>query len=266
LNFCKNLWSYHGNAEDTVNVDVFQNWLEKSSEDVFLNQKCYEVHSHHSHEDVDHGDHIHSSRDIVEQTAVEKEVLAVGEQFSNFLVNTLVRKEIITWDEIRLVVEKIESMGSKSEGARAVVKAWKDDEFKKRLLEDANSAFDELGIQASNTTSVTILKVLENTEEIHNLIVCTLCSCYPSNILGVSPSWYKSRNYRARAVKEPRKLLIEFGTIIPDTKILKVHDSTSDLRFMVLPERPVGSENYSEDELIALVTRDSLLGVSVLSI
>jgi len=230
----------------------------------------HDDHSHH-HEHDDHGHH-HDERPVIEQTAIDREVNykenaghSLGRQFAEIFIRVVIKNQIVTPEEIRMVVERVETMGSNSEGARIVARAWCDSEFKARLLENANSACLELGIVASNSHASTILRVVENTDTTHNLIVCTLCSCYPLNILGISPSWYKSRSYRSRAVRDPRILLKEFGTIVPDDKIIRVHDSTSDLRFMVLPQRPKGTELLNQEELIPRVTRDSMIGVTVLS-
>lgn len=168
-----------------------------------------------------------------------------------------------------------------------MARAWVDSEFRARLLANGNSAAQELGIMASNAHTHTVLKVVENTQEIHNLVVCTLCSCYPLSILvccvrcctfclvamfarlcplwlqGPSPAWYKSRAYRARAVREPRQLLAsEFGLELPHHMALRVHDSTADLRYMVLPRRPQGTDAWAEEQLQGLVTRNSMLGVA----
>ena len=132
-------------------------------------------------------------------------------------------------------------------------------------LEDATEACRELDIFASNTTAPTVLTAVENTAEIHNLVVCTLCSCYPISLLGLSPPWYKSRAYRAQAVRQPRRLLVDtFGVKIPSSKSIRVHDSTADLRYIVIPERPPGTESWSEQQLQQLVTRDSMIGVATL--
>ena len=131
------------------------------------------------------------------------------------------------------------------------------------MLDDANAAVAELGISASNNTASTKLTVVENTDDVHNLIVCTLCSCYPRSILGMSPGWYKSRSFRSRAVREPRKVLAEFGTALDDSVRVRVHDSTADLRYMVLPARPAGTEGWSEEQLTSLVERDHMLGAAV---
>lgn len=144
-------------------------------------------------------------------------------------------------------------------GARVVARAWVDPEFKRRLLEKGTLACEELGL------SVPALKlvVVENTPAVHNAIVCTLCSCYPRVLLGIPPDWYKSRNYRSRMVCEPRSVLAEFGLNLPENMELRVHDSTADMRYMVLPARPAGTEGWSEERLAAIVTRDCMIGVAV---
>lgn len=145
---------------------------------------------------------------------------------------------------------------SPTNGGKIVARAWTDAEFKSRLLADGTATIRELGFALEPYE----FTVLENTDDVHNVIVCTLCSCYPRALLGMSPAWYKSKNYRARVVREPRKVLAEFGVELPDGVAVRVHDSTAELRYMVLPQRPAGSENLTEDELAALVTRDSLIG------
>jgi hypothetical protein len=143
-------------------------------------------------------------------------------------------------------------------GAAVVAHAWVNPDFKARLLENGRSACEEFGVSFYDDTH---LIVLENTEKVHNLIVCTLCSCYPRPLLGLPPDWYKLKPFRARAVIEPRAVLEEFGTIIPEDVEVRVSDSTAMLRYLVLPMRPPGTENYSEAQLAALITRDSMIGV-----
>ncbi|MCI0456110.1 MAG: nitrile hydratase subunit alpha [Gemmataceae bacterium] len=170
----------------------------------------------------------------------------------------LIAKGILTPDEVRRVVEVIDSQ-TPALGARVVARAWVDPEYKKRLLADGPSAVRELGIDMGTTKLV----VVENTPEAHNLIVCTLCSCYPRPVLGLPPDWYKSSSYRSRAVREPRAVLAEFGTTLPEGVTVRVHDSTAEMRYLVLPMRPEGTEGLSESELAELVTRDSMIGVSL---
>jgi len=143
-------------------------------------------------------------------------------------------------------------------GAMVIARAWTDAAFRARLLADGRSACEELGISFYDDTG---LIVLENTARVHNLIVCTLCSCYPRPVLGLPPDWYKLKPYRARAVSEPRKVLAEFGTVLPDDVEIRVSDSTAVVRYLVLPLRPAGTENFTEAQLAALVTRDAMIGV-----
>jgi nitrile hydratase len=170
----------------------------------------------------------------------------------------LVEKGLFTADEMRQVLERFDSQ-TPAIGARVVARAWVDPEYRARLLADGSAAVAELGIDMEGVKLV----VVANTPDVHNLIVCTLCSCYPRPVLGLPPDWYKSRAYRSRAVREPRALLREFGTVVPDGVVVRVHDSSADMRYMVLPMRPTGSEGMSEAELAQLVTRDSMIGVSI---
>jgi nitrile hydratase len=171
----------------------------------------------------------------------------------------LLEKGVLTEPEIQDRVSYMESR-SPENGARLVARAWVDPEFKARLLSDTKSAALELGIDASGPVEFV---VVENTHEVHNLIVCTLCSCYPRAILGRPPDWYKSFEYRSRAVREPRAVMREFGFELPDVVEVAVHDSTADVRYMVLPMRPPGTEGLDVKNLAALVTRDALIGVNV---
>jgi nitrile hydratase alpha subunit len=169
----------------------------------------------------------------------------------------LVERKLIGPDEIRRQIEVLDSR-TPALGAKVVARAWVDAAFRARLLADGRSACEELGISFYDDTG---LIVLENTEKVHNLIVCTLCSCYPRPVLGLPPDWYKLKPYRARAVSEPRAVLAEFGTIIPDDVEVCVSDSTAMVRYLVLPKRPEGTEHHSEEQLAALVTRDTMIGV-----
>jgi nitrile hydratase len=168
----------------------------------------------------------------------------------------LVEKGMLGADELRGAVERIDSW-TPGAGARVVARAWTDAAFRERLLADGPAACAELGIDLGSTR----LTVLADAEDVHNVIVCTLCSCYPRALLGLPPDWYKSRAYRSRVVREPRAVLREFGTELPDGVALRVHDSTAELRYMVLPRRPEGTEGLSEDALAELVTRDCMIGV-----
>ncbi|HXJ52036.1 MAG TPA: nitrile hydratase subunit alpha [Burkholderiales bacterium] len=170
----------------------------------------------------------------------------------------LVEKGVVTEEEVAEEVEAMRKRGYER-GARVVARAWVDPEYKKRLLANGTEACEELGLE------IPALKLLavENTPEVHNAIVCTLCSCYPRMLLGIPPEWYKSRNYRSRMVREPRAVLAEFGLEIPEQVAIRVHDSTADMRYLVLPMRPAGTEGWSEERLASLVTRDSMIGVAV---
>ena len=173
------------------------------------------------------------------------------------LETLLVEKGLVNPETIDAWVEAYSEHIGPKRGARVVAKAWCDPEFKQRLLEDAPAAIDELGFLGRATAH---LKVVENTDAVHNLVVCTLCSCYPNSILGIAPAWYKAAAYRARAVREPRGVLSEFGVELDDEVEVRVWDSTAELRYLVLPQRPAGSDGMSEDELAALVTRNSMIG------
>jgi len=173
------------------------------------------------------------------------------------LESLLVDKGLVNSQTIDAWIEAYtEEIGPKR-GARVVAKAWSDADYRKRLLADAPAAIDELGYLGKATGH---LKVVENTDRIHNLVVCTLCSCYPFSILGIAPAWYKAAAYRSRAVRDPRGVLAEFGVELDEDVEIRVWDSTAELRYLVLPQRPAGSEDLSEDELAALVTRNSMIG------
>src|SRR5205085_5168953 len=169
----------------------------------------------------------------------------------------LIDKGIITADDVRRQVEDMDGRNA-GRGAKMVARAWIDAAYKARMLTDGSKAAQEIGLDVGPLKLI----VVENTPTVHNVIVCTLCSCYPRMLLGLPPDWYKSRNYRSRAVREPRAVLAEFGTLIPDGVQIRVHDSTADMRYMVVPMRPQRTDSWSEQELARLVTRDSMTGVS----
>src|SRR3974390_268126 len=169
----------------------------------------------------------------------------------------LIEKKLIGPGEIRRQIEVLDSR-TPALGAKAVARSWVDGEFKARLLANGRAACEELGISFYDDTQ---LIVLENTDTVHNLIVCTLCSCYPRPVLGLPPDWYKLKPYRARAVKEPRALLAEFGTIITDHVEIRVGDSTAVVRSLVLPQRPPNADGLTEEQMARLVTRDAMIGV-----
>ncbi len=173
------------------------------------------------------------------------------------LETLLVEKGLINSASIDAWIEAYtEDIGPKR-GAHVVAKAWNDADFRQRLVQDGSSAIDELGYLGNATGH---LKVIENTESVHNLVVCTLCSCYPFSILGIAPAWYKAAAYRSRAVRDPRGVLAEFGVQISNDVEVRVWDSTAELRYLVLPQRPRNTEALSEDELASLVTRNSMIG------
>ena len=170
----------------------------------------------------------------------------------------LVEKGVVSDAEVDAVAADMKARGPER-GAKVVARAWLDPAFKQRLLADGSAACEELGLDIPALKLV----VVENTPEVHNVIVCTLCSCYPRMLLGLPPDWYKSREYRSRVVREPRAVLAEFGTAIPEDVAIRVHDSTADMRYMVLPLRPAGTEGWSEQRLAGIVTRDSMIGVAL---
>ncbi len=174
------------------------------------------------------------------------------------VTDLLLEKGVITGEELRRTLETIDA-ASPAHGARLVARAWLDPAFKARVLEDANAAAGELGIDAGAIP----IRAVENRPDLHNVIVCTLCSCYPRYLLGAAPDWYKSRAYRSRVVREPRAVLAEFGLHLPDDVRIEVHDSTAELRYMVLPLRPAGTDGLDEEALAALVTRDCMIGTAV---
>jgi nitrile hydratase subunit alpha len=200
------------------------------------------------HED----DHPHTSRpdDSEHLTYYQTMEIAVRE--------LLIEKGILTADDVRRQVEDMDGRNA-GMGARMVARAWVDPAYKQRMLTDGNAAAAEVGLDRG----LFKLVVVENTPQVHNVIVCTLCSCYPRWLLGLPPDWYKSRNYRSRVVREPRAVLREFGLDLPDGVTVRVHDSNADMRYLVLPMRPAGTEALGEQQLAALVTRDSMIGVTL---
>jgi nitrile hydratase len=170
----------------------------------------------------------------------------------------LVEKGIVTDAQ---VTEEVAAMRGRTpeRGSKVVARAWLDAEYKKRLLANGTAACEELGLEIPGLRLVAV----ENTPQVHNAIVCTLCSCYPRVLLGIPPDWYKSRSYRSRMVREPRTVLEEFGVRVPENISIRVHDSTADMRYIVLPMRPQGTDGWSEAKLAMLVTRDSMIGVAI---
>ena len=170
----------------------------------------------------------------------------------------LVEKGLLTEEQIRAEVENMRGR-TPERGAKVVARAWTDPAFKERLLKTGTKGCEELGLDVPALKLV----VVENTPQVHNVIVCTLCSCYPRMLLGIPPDWYKSRAYRSRMVKEPRVVLAEFGLQLKEDIQVRVHDSTADMRYLVLPMRPAGTDGWSEERLAALVSRDSMIGVAL---
>ena len=215
------------------------------------------------HDDHDHDHHDHEGGSGAHQYA--HTALVIEDEAGNMeaqiivdaLQNILVAKNNLGHEEVTQEIQKLEAPGVHL-GAKIVARAWMDQEFTARLLENGKSAAAELGIKVGEAQLI----VVENSADRHNLVCCTLCSCYPRSILGQPPSWYISKAYRARAVREPRAVLSEFGLDLPDDVELTVHDSSADMRYLVLPERPQDTEGWSEEELATLVTRDCLIGVS----
>ena len=201
-------------------------------------------HSHHDHKH----DHAHSHLPSDPELRVKA------------IETLLLSKGLIDPNTLDELIDTYENNIGPQNGAKVVAKAWVDEDYKKRLLEDATSAIRELSYQGRQGENMV---VVENTPETHNVVVCTLCSCYPWPVLGIPPTWYKSDEYRSRAVREPRKVLSEFGLNIDSKVQIKVWDSTAELRYLVLPMRPIGSENMSEAELAKLVTRNSMIGTGL---
>jgi nitrile hydratase len=198
-------------------------------------------------------DHDHGAHAPIQEAAGSDD-----EKLTWAILSLLVEKGVLSADEVRTQIEDTDSR-TPAMGAKVIARAWVDPAFKARLLANAKEAVAELGI---DTGSAPVLVAVENTERVHNVIVCTLCSCYPRTLLGRPPDWYKSLNYRSRVVVDPRGVLKEFGLELePDVEV-RVFDSTADMRYLVIPRRPAGTEHMSEEELAQLVTRDSMIGVT----
>lgn len=263
-------------ANDSVALEVYESWLQpgtgaskqKEQEQALYAKYGDAEHDHHHDHNHDHHhdhDHDHLPRHEVEEAAVADEgPERPGERVAEALLALLADKGIADASEVRAAMERLDASQAKQPvGAAMVARAWKDDDFRRLLLKDAVAAAAEMGIVATNSTAPTLLRCVESTPEVHNLIVCTLCSCYPISVLGLSPPWYKSREFRSRAVREPRALLADsFGLTLPQATEVRVWDSTADMRYMVLPARPEGTDGWAEEELRALVTRDSIIGVA----
>jgi nitrile hydratase len=216
----------------------------------------HDDHDHDDH-DHDHGDDHHGHSDHPPIVAEDEAGNVEGQIIIDALQNLLVAKNLVGHEEVTQEIQKIEAPGVHL-GAKIVARAWADPAFKDRLLANGKDAAAELGIKVGEAQLI----VVENTEDLHNLICCTLCSCYPRSILGQPPSWYISKAYRARAVREPRAVLSEFGLNLPQDKELIVHDSNADMRYLVLPQRPTNTDGLDEQKLAELVTRDCMIGVA----
>lgn len=178
------------------------------------------------------------------------------------LQSLLVEKGLVTTEAIDEVITAYEHDIGPMTGAEIVARAWTDESFRASLLSDARKAIKDSGFDLDSSAGLQHLEVVENADEVHNVVVCTLCSCYPWSILGLPPTWYKSEAYRSRVVREPRSVLAEFGLVLDDDVEVRVWDSTSEVRYLVLPQRPSGTEDLSESELAALVSRDAMIGVA----
>jgi nitrile hydratase len=213
-------------------------------------------HDHPAH-DHDHG-HAgatpsgHPTRPDRDEPLTEAQAMEIA------IRELLVARGVLTEAGIAAAIARMDAR-SPAAGARVVARAWVDPAYRERLLADGSAAARELGCDIDALKLI----VVENRPGLHNVIVCTLCSCYPRNLLGLPPDWYKSRAYRSRTVREPRRVLAEFGLVLPAEVEVRVHDSTADMRYMVLPERPAGTEGWDEARLAALVTRDCMIGVAV---
>jgi nitrile hydratase len=174
----------------------------------------------------------------------------------------LEEKGLLDATELDRALEAFAHQATPANGFRVVARAWVDDGFRKRLLENANEALPEIGLSMGGGLQVQRLQVVENTEKVHNVIVCTLCSCYPIALLGPSPTWYKSPAYRSRVVSHPREVLGQFGFELPEDTEIRVWDATAETRYLVLPRRPAGTEHLSEEELATRVTRNGLIGTA----
>jgi nitrile hydratase subunit alpha len=208
-------------------------------------------HADHHHDGDHHGDRQHHARGS-DVSAMQLRVRA--------LESILTEKGYVDPAALDLIIEAYETRIGPHNGARAVAKAWADPAFKRALLDDATAAVGSLGFTSRVGDH---LVAVENTQRIHNMVVCTLCSCYPWEVLGLPPTWYKSAPYRSRAVIDPRGVLAEFGVTLPAATEIRVWDSTAETRFMVLPLRPPGTEGWSEQKLASLVTRDCMIGTGL---
>jgi nitrile hydratase len=207
-------------------------------------------HDHHDHDHLSPSGHPYRANNDTQLSYWQTMEIAVRE--------VLVENGVTTAAEIAAQIETMDARNP-SNGAKVVARAWTDPSFHEALMDNAGDATRNMGFDIGPLKLIAV----ENSANVHNMIVCTLCSCYPRNLLGLPPDWYKSRAYRSRTVREPRSVLAEFGVSLPDTTTVRVHDSTADMRYIVIPARPHGTEKMSENELADLVTRDSMIGTGV---
>jgi nitrile hydratase alpha subunit len=214
---------------------------------------------HYARNHSDH-DHAHDHDHEPPNPANEHDNGPPGEYeiMSRAMQELMEQKGVITAEQVRKRMELFDEEFP-YHGAQVVARAWVDPAFKQRLLDDGRAACAEMGAMLEAERLIAV----ENTPEVHNIIVCTLCSCYPRALLGMPPTWYKSRNYRSRVVFEPRAVLREFGTVLPDSVTVRVHDSNADMRYLVVPTRPAGTDGWSEEKLAGILSRDTLVGVTV---
>lgn len=206
-----------------------------------------------------HDGHHHDDHEAIE----DLDDITEFEVMEQAIRELLVEKGILSASQIQAQIDDMDSR-TPVMGQKIIARAWTDSAYRERLISDPKSAFAEMGVTRLDENPEVV--VVENTPERHNVIVCTLCSCYPRVLLGMPPAWYKKRAYRSRVVKEPRKVLSDFGTELPDLTKIEVHDSTADMRYLVLPMRPAGTDNWSAEQLEALITRDAMIGVKVPSV
>lgn len=211
--------------------------------------------SHHHHHDAPPNPYLEKRRNGVETAELEQRVKKIEDM--------LVSKGLITPEALDRLVDIYENDLGPMNGAKVVAKAWADPAYKKRLLENGTAAIAELGFSGMQGEHMV---VVENTPERHNVVVCTLCSCYPWPVLGLPPTWFKEAAYRSRVAIEPRTVLAEFGLELADDVEVRVWDSSAEMRYFVLPERPAGTEGMSEEQLANLVTRDAMIGVTKVTV
>ena len=220
------------------------------------------THDEHDH-DHDHAGHSHRDHGPGHSHPPQKDhdagPMSAYEVLEEAMRSLLIEKGVLTADEIAAQIDLMDSR-TPALGAKVVARAWTDPAFKARLIADTGAALLEMGVDIGTLAE---FRTIENTPGLHNVVVCTLCSCYPKLLLGIPPAWYKSLAYRSRVVVDPRAVLAEFGVDVPAGTEVRVHDSTADLRYLVLPERPAGTEGWSEERLAALVTRDAMIGTAI---